>query len=583
MWLYRCYMLWAMWQYSTYFSFLLFGLSFILGAISTFPLLTNSTWLISWSFYNPYLSSISLDIFIDLKGLIFTAVVIFISGSVLLFSSFYIQNDIFLNRFIILVVLFVLSIALLIFIPNIISFLLGWDGLGITSFCLVIYYQNAKSLAGGMLTALSNRVGDVIILIVIALILNNGTWLISNPIFSKYSFIIVLLILVAAITKRAQIPFSRWLPAAIAAPTPVSALVHSSTLVTAGVFLLIRFYPFLASFPQFSSSLLVISVATLTIAGIRAMLECDLKKIIALSTLRQLGVIIISLALGLADLAFLHLLTHAIFKALLFIAAGTLLHIFSHNQDLRTFGGLSFQLPFITRTILIANLALCGFPFMAGFYSKDLILEFMLEQSSSFLLLCLAIGGTFLTSAYSIRLRITAIWRPIRRTPQHSSSETPPTILLPLTFLTVFAITRGAIINWAYIPSPLTPFLPSTIKLLPLFVTLCGAYFTWSLTTALISLPNIFILHQPTINFLTTIWFLTPIRTQIPLTVFINITKKSALYLDHGWLELLGPQGVSKISSATLSLIQPLTRVAAPLVFLLSVLLITPLLLHYLL
>jgi len=219
----------------------------------------------------------------------------------------------------------------------------------------------------------------------------------------------MILVLIAAITKRAQIPFSRWLPAAIAAPTPVSALVHSSTLVTAGVFLLIRFYPFLINFPQFKSALLIISISTLTIAGMRAITECDLKKIIALSTLSQLGVIMIRLALGLVELAFFHLLTHAMFKALLFMSAGTLLHLFSHNQDLRGFGNLSFQLPFVVRTVVIANLALCGFPFIAGFYSKDLILEFILESSSSFFLLCIAIGATFLTSAYSIRLRVTAI------------------------------------------------------------------------------------------------------------------------------------------------------------------------------
>lgn len=569
-----------MFRYSTHFSLLLILLSTISGFMSSFFLVSNSSLLISWAFFNPYLSSISIDIFLDAKGTMFATVVIFISGSVLLFSSFYIDQDIFLNRFILLVTLFVLSINLLIFIPNIIAILLGWDGLGITSFVLVIYYQNAKSLAGGILTALSNRIGDVMLLVAIALILNNGSWLILTPLFSKYSFSLILLILIAAITKRAQIPFSRWLPAAIAAPTPVSALVHSSTLVTAGVFLLIRFYPFLSSFNEFKTALLIISVATLTMARIRAMIECDLKKIIALSTLSQLGVIIISLALGLVELAFFHLLTHAIFKALLFISAGTLLHIFSHAQDLRTFGGLSYQLPFVTRTIVVANLALCGFPFIAGFYSKDLILEFILEHSSSFLLLSLAIRGTFLTSAYSIRLRITSIWSPTNASPHHTTTEISPSILLPLTFLTTFAITGGAIINWAYIPIPLSPVLPSLIKTIPLFITLCGAYFFWTLTTILISLPNIFISYTTVIRLLTTMWFLTPISTQAPLISSINYIKKRTLALDQGWLELAGPQGMPKISSPALFSIQPLTKTPAPLLFFLRALLIAPLLTH---
>jgi NADH-ubiquinone oxidoreductase chain 5 len=139
----------------------------------------------------------------------------------------------------------------------------------------------------------------------------------------------------AAITKRAQIPFSRWLPAAMAAPTPVSALVHSSTLVTAGVFLLIRFYPFLRSTTWFNQLLLLIAVTTTTMAGLRAITECDIKKIIALSTLRQLGIIIAAIGLGMVTLAYFHIVTHALFKALLFICAGTLINRHIHSQDLR--------------------------------------------------------------------------------------------------------------------------------------------------------------------------------------------------------------------------------------------------------
>jgi NADH-ubiquinone oxidoreductase chain 5 len=145
----------------------------------------------------------------------------------------------------------------------------------------------------------------------------------------------ILIIAGAAITKSAQIPFSRWLPAAIAAPTPVSALVHSSTLVTAGVFLLIRFYPFLEKLPMFNFLLLFAAVSTIFMAGIRARTECDIKKIIALSTLSQLGVIITSLGLGIPNLALFHIITHAMFKALLFICAGGLIARHSHRQELR--------------------------------------------------------------------------------------------------------------------------------------------------------------------------------------------------------------------------------------------------------
>ena len=190
------------------------------------------------------------------------------------------------------------------------------------------------------------------------------------------------LVVLAAMTKRAQIPFSAWLPAAMAAPTPVSALVHSSTLVTAGVYLLIRFRPRLGGRVA-EGGLLVLARLTIFMAGLGANFETDLKKIIALSTLSQLGVIITILSLGWAELAFFHLLAHALFKALLFIRAGSIIHSVGDYQDIRVIGRLVSYMPLRVIMINLANLALCGTPFLAGFYSKDLILEvaFMNELS----------------------------------------------------------------------------------------------------------------------------------------------------------------------------------------------------------
>jgi NADH-ubiquinone oxidoreductase chain 5 len=204
----------------------------------------------------------------------------------------------FLSRFSWLVFLFVLSMSLVIFIPNIFAILIGWDGLGLVSFLLVVYYQNYKSLAGGIITVIVNRVGDVIILIAIALLSGEGLYDIFYLSKDRGVSCVCFLILVAGMTKRAQVPFSSWLPAAMAAPTPVSALVHSSTLVTAGVFLLIRFYSYLAQAWWFQFSLLFLATLTMFMAGVAANLERDLKKIIALSTLSQLGVMIFSLGVG---------------------------------------------------------------------------------------------------------------------------------------------------------------------------------------------------------------------------------------------------------------------------------------------
>jgi NADH-ubiquinone oxidoreductase chain 5 len=193
------------------------------------------------------------------------------------------------------------------------------------------------------------------------------------------------------------------LPAAIAAPTPVSALVHSSTLVTAGVYLLIRFNVLLVD-NLFGQSLLLISGLTIFMAGLGANFEFDLKKIIALSTLRQLGLIIRILAIGYPVLAFFHLLTHALFKALLFICAGAIIHNIKNFQDIRVIGGLTLHIPLTSSCFNVANLALCGMPFLAGFYSKDLILEIVsLSYLNSFRFF-LFFFSTGLTVCYSFRL-----------------------------------------------------------------------------------------------------------------------------------------------------------------------------------
>jgi len=240
------------------------------------------------------------------------------------------------------------------------SSLIGWDGLGVTSFLLVIYYKNRKSLAGGMVTAITNRVGDAVFLVLLGVSLNHSGVL-------RHTQIVLLLVL--RMTKRAQYPFSSWLPAAMAAPTPVSALVHSSTLVTAGVYMMLRYN---AHDYQW---ILVVGSVTMLMAGLSACAEMDLKKIVALRTLSQLGVIVVALGIEIKSLCFFHLMTHAMFKALLFVCVGVLIHHNFGGQDSRAYRGVSASARGASVLATLARLALIGFPFLAGFYSKDLILE----------------------------------------------------------------------------------------------------------------------------------------------------------------------------------------------------------------
>jgi len=275
--------------------------------------------------------------------------------------------------------------------------------LGVTSFILVIYYNNSKGVNARILTIISNRVGDRLLLLSIGLITSSITFnfYISSFIPLSYHALMIRLITLAAITKRAQIPFSAWLPAAIAAPTPVSTLVHSSTLVTAGVYLLIRLRFSINVFS--TNAILVVGLMTTIMARYTALYEIDLKKIVALSTLSQLGLIIISVGLGLYLIAFFHLLVHAFFKALLFITVGGIIHRSSDFQDLRK-GRIRINNILITNiSIITRNLSLMGTPFFSRFYSKDLIIEITMRINSNRLILVMLIISLSLTVMYSLR------------------------------------------------------------------------------------------------------------------------------------------------------------------------------------
>lgn len=342
---------------------------------------------IEWELFNFNSCDLIINFIFDWIRLLFISFVLFISSIVIFYRWDYMNEDKNKIRFIYIVVLFIVSIIFLIISPNLITILIGWDGLGLVSYCLVIYFQNYKSYNAGILTALSNRIGDVALLISIAWIINIGRWsFIFYLEFIDLNLIFLIIIIIAAITKRAQIPFSSWLPAAIAAPTPVSALVHSSTLVTAGVYLLIRFNNYLILNNQVLLILLILGRLTIFISGLGANYEIDLKKIIALSTLSQLGLIIRILSLGYIKLAFFHLLTHALFKALLFLCAGIFIHRIINFQDIRLSGGFNNQIILSLIYFNISSLALCGIPFLAGFYSKDLILEYVIISNINLLI-----------------------------------------------------------------------------------------------------------------------------------------------------------------------------------------------------
>lgn len=385
---------------------LLFNFTFICVVLALLFEYFNYSLFLEWNLGGS-LVSFTFTFYFDTIGLVFLRIVSFISANVVMYSYSYLLDDPYNERFILLVLGFVFSMIILIISPNILRILLGWDGLGLVSYCLVIYYPTKKSSAAGMLTVLRNRVGDICLLVSIGWVAIIGEFNFIFLINGEFSRLLIedhlgLLLVWGAITKRAQIPFSAWLPAAIAAPTPVSALVHSSTLVTAGVYLLIRFSFFLRS--SSLNVLFVLSVLTMFIAGLVASFEFDIKKIIALSTLSQLGVIMFSISLGLYKIAFFHLVAHALFKALLFLCAGSVIHGFHGSQDIRNLGGVTLNYPLVSVLINLSNLSLCGIPFISGFYSKDMVVEFAVQGYWNFFLIIVIYLRLGLTVFYSIRL-----------------------------------------------------------------------------------------------------------------------------------------------------------------------------------
>lgn len=424
----------------------------------------------NWEFLEISRVYLEINLFLDFFSLLFGARVLTIAARVFRFSESYMKIENYFSRFHWIVFLFVISILILIFSSNLALLLLGWDGLGVVSYLLVIFFFSRKSINAGLLTVLTNRIGDVLILLRLGLYLFMGRWNIWIHILDKSLFLrspFCLILILARITKRAQIPFSAWLPAAIAAPTPVSALVHSSTLVTAGVYLIIRFFP-LIKLRIFLNFVFIRGAITLLIAGVRALFEVDIKKIVALSTLSQLGLICCRLGAGLLKGAFFHLLTHAFFKALLFIRVGNMIHLSDDYQDLRKINLRFSKTGFTFAFSAIANWRLIGIPFLSGFFSKDFILEiFFINSFISIFRVLIFYIGCILTTIYSFRFIVLINWNFIKiRKRIIMKLDLDLKILKSIGDLLIFAIFIGRILRWVIFESPRNIFIEIKLKII---------------------------------------------------------------------------------------------------------------------
>nr|YP_010272362.1 NADH dehydrogenase subunit 5 [Phlogotettix cyclops]UKE80359.1 NADH dehydrogenase subunit 5 [Phlogotettix cyclops] len=518
------YYIWSLFLLIMSFLFLALGLKF---------LLLNYSIMVEWLLFSSNSVSMTFIIYLDWISMFFIFVVFFISSMVVLYSSVYMGDYNYSSiRFLFLLLLFVTSMLFMVLSPNLISIMLGWDGLGLVSYCLVVYYSSLKSYLAGMITCLINRLGDIGLLISISWIFSYGSW---NFIFytDLYSELIFYLIIISSFTSSAQIPFSSWLPAAMAAPTPVSSLVHSSTLVTAGVYLLIRFFNHLIFLNEY---FLYMSVMTMIMSSFCANYEFDLKKIIALSTLSQLGLMMSCLFLGFVELAYFHLLSHAMFKSLLFLCSGIIIHLMGGCQDIRSMGAICMSVPLTCCCFNVSNMALCGFPFLSGFYSKDLVIESLAFYGSNTIFFFLFYFSLGLTALYSIRLFYYSVLKKFSFVSFYNLSEDISYMKLSIIFLCLFSISFGCMYMWLVNLDMYFLLLPFYLKISTVLMVMVGLYIGYEMS----QYKSFFYLKYYLLN--GSMWFMYSYSYSMFL---LNYNFSLNLNYSMLWGEYFGGSGVS--------------------------------------
>nr|AYE84582.1 NADH dehydrogenase subunit 5 [Encarsia formosa] len=513
-----------------YLSGLLFlNFSFFILILGLYFLMLKFSMFIQWEIYSFNSMNLIMYLYFDWMTLIFIFTVLLISSMIMFYCIEYMSHDLNFNRFFYLVFLFILSMIFMIISPNCMSILLGWDGLGLISYCLVIFYQNFYSYNCGMLTFLMNRIGDVMIIMSLLFMSMYGSWNFLN--YNKMNFLIIFLIILASFTKSAQFPFSSWLPAAMAAPTPVSSLVHSSTLVTAGIYLLIRFN-YIIYKSNFLMYIMFSGLLTMLMAGFSAIFEFDMKKIIAFSTLSQLGLMMMIYSMKFYELCFFHLIIHAMFKSMMFMCSGVIIHSVLNYQDIRFLGKILNYMPLTSMMLMISNFSLCGLPFMSGFFSKDMILETMFMIKFNFFIYILLLVATFLTVSYSIRLVYYLMKKNLNFFPLMKINDLK-IMNYSMLILMFMSIMFGLILNWYIFMNIEYIFLLKEEKNLILLLCIISLFFT------LFMMKNFFFSKKKFIYyFFGKMYFMYNLNNLI-LYLFLFFGKFYLHLFDKGWSEYL--------------------------------------------
>jgi NADH-quinone oxidoreductase subunit L len=564
------------------------SISAILSIIVLFNVVTNgySENLIIATWINSGSLNVNWSVNIDPLSAVMLVVVTLVSALVHIYSIGYMSHDPHKSRFMSYLSLFTFAMLTLVTSDNFIQLFFGWEGVGLCSYFLIgFWYKKESANAAAIKAFVVNRVGDFGFALGIFLIFYLFGTVNYDEVFQQIPNIteknlvflgvgvnavdlICLLLFIGAMGKSAQFFLHTWLPDAMEGPTPVSALIHAATMVTAGVFLVVRCSPIYEYSELALSVITVIGMVTAIFAASVALVQTDIKKIIAYSTCSQLGYMFFAAGVGAYNVAMFHLFTHAFFKALLFLGSGSVIHSFKDEQDINLMGGVWKKLPYTYALMIIGTLALTGFPFLSGFYSKDAIIEFAYLRGNSVGMYAAYVGifTAFLTSIYSWRL----IFKTFHGSYNNSNvkiesmHESPPVMLIPLVILSIGAIFAGMFFKDLFIGhSNSYAFWSSSIKFLePLSTEHPPTWFLF-LTPVLVvlSIPLSFYLfiknksvvdeivriNKPLYIFLQKKWYFDELYDYI----FIRPSKKIGYFLwkqiDGSVIDKFGPDGISKI------------------------------------